>query len=219
MNHLLNVLVLITILLSGISARAGFDKGNGGDVLVCSAFSGGMAPATVHLVDELEGSVEWQLGGYRFAATLEDRIQVLAQHLPKLAERMLIEWHWVTQHLQFVSGVQLVDLDDDQLYWQPAHCSRQQVAIQNTSTVLIDTALWQQMTREGQAMLISHEILYRILDRDRTLGPLANSKPVRFLNALLWSTDLEQKDLSGLSKTFANWHTYVWAFSEPKGPR
>lgn len=184
------------------SAVAGFDKGNGGDALTCTTATA----TTVHLLDEIEAEREWSLDLQR-QASLDSRLALMADHFPDLAHEMRAEQQWITQNLRFIQNAKLTDLDDDQLYWLPKNCRREQIAIQNAIGVLIDGDLWRQMSQLSKSMLLSHEVLYRVLDRHpRFQAPmgLQSSQPVRFLNALLWSTALEETDLSALQSTFSS---------------
>lgn len=201
--HLATIIVAVTLCLNSAPAQAGFDKGNGGDVLVCTIST----MTTVHLLDEVEAQREWALSDLTQAATLDERLTVLERQLPALARQIEQERPWVEQNLRFVKDAKLTDLDDDQLYWLPKNCTREQVAIQNSAGVLIDEALWTKMSASTQAKLLSHEILYRILDRDPRFSSthrLPSSKPVRFLNALLWSADLEKADWPSLRPTMTS---------------
>ncbi len=197
------VIVTVTLFLNVAPVQAGFDKGNGGDVLVCTTST----TTTIHLLDEVEAQQEWALSDLTRPATLGERLAVLEHHLPDLARQIEQELPWVELNLRFVKDAKLIDLDDDQLYWLPKNCTREQVAIQNSTGVLIDEALWTKMSASSQAKLLSHEILYRTLDRDPRFSSahrLPSSKPVRFLNALLWSADLEKADWPSLRPTMTS---------------
>ena len=202
-SHLAAIIVAVALCLNVAPAQAGFDKGNGGDVLVCTTAT----TATVHLLDEFEAHYEWAMSDLTKPATLDERLTVLERHLPDLVQQIRQERPWVEQNLRFVKDAKLTDLDDDQLYWLPKNCTREQVAIQNSAGVLIDEALWTKMSVSSQAKLLSHEILYRILDRDPRFSSahrLPSSKPVRFLNALLWSADFEKADWPSLRPTMTS---------------
>lgn len=197
------IIVTVALCLNVAPAQAGFDKGNGGDVLICTTAT----TATVHLLDEVEAQYEWAMSDLTRPATLDERLTILERHLPDLAQQIRQERPWIEQNLHFVTNAKLTDLDDDQLYWLPKNCARAQVAIQNPIGVLVDKSLWTPMSTSSQIKLLSHEILYRVLDRDprfSSTGRLPSSRPVRFLNALLWSEDLEKADLLSLRPKFVS---------------
>lgn len=202
-SHLAATIIAFALCLNVAPAQAGFDKGNGGDVLVCTTST----TTTVHLLDEVEAQREWALSDLSQPATLDERLTVLESHLPDLVQQIRQERPWIERNLHFVTNAKLTDLDDDQLYWLPKYCTRAQVAIQNPIGVLIDESLWTSMSKSSQTKLLSHEIIYRVLDRDPrfdSAGRLPSSRPVRFLNALLWSADLEKADPLSLRPKFVS---------------
>ncbi|CAN5532191.1 hypothetical protein BH10BDE1_BH10BDE1_17830 [soil metagenome] len=187
------------------TAHAGFDKGNGGDGFHCPT----RTPSYL-LAEEVEAAAQWQiellprdwqLAPRTVEQAAQDQIAEIAlmfpqfPQFPQFAKRLQTDFLWVTSNRVYVYGATLDNLNDDVLAWVPSDCSLEQVAIQTPTEVLIDGNFWKNMDARTQSMLLTHEALYRTLDRTMS-GTLATSQSVRMFNSFLW------RDPSKISKSF-----------------
>lgn len=189
---------LVTLFLVP-AAHAGFDKGNGGDGFHCPS----RTPSYL-LAEEVEAATQWQIelmprdsqpASRAVEQVAQDQMAEIAVMFPQFAKRLQTDFLWVTSNRVYVYGATLENLNDDVLAWAPTDCSLEQVAIQTPTEVLVQGDFWKGMDARTQSMLLTHEALYRTLDRTMS-GTLATSQSVRMFNAFLW------RDPAKLSKSF-----------------
>ena len=189
---------LVTLFLIPV-AHAGFDKGNGGDGFHCPT----RTPSYL-LAEEVESALQWQIellprdsqaASLTVEQAAQNQLAEVALMFPQFSKRLQADFLWVTSNRVYVFGATLDNLDDDVLAWVPSDCSLEQVAIQTPTEVLIQGDFWKNMDARTQGMLLTHEALYRTLDRTMS-GALVTSQSVRLFNSFLW------RDRSKLPKSF-----------------
>lgn len=170
------------------NSRAGFDKGNGGDGFDCTE------PLNAFFfAEEIEALPKWGIKTLTPELLTEkmapfDALQNLHNLFPILTEMVREDLLWVKTQLKIINNADLVDLDDDLLAWIPNNCTLVQVALQTQTHVFIVQSYWEKMTPIQQDMLLTHEAIYRSLDRLATEQNLRihNSIGVRLINAFIW---------------------------------
>jgi hypothetical protein len=188
-------LLLVAALPQAPSAWAGgASGGNGGDVVVCRRAG---KIRSIELLDYFEARVQRKLSqdlGPNSLSVAEkvnriiDRLAVLS---PIRAESYRKAANAFMANANFVYGTSLVDIPDSGHLVFPAGCAVEQIAIQDPpefpedKLYLINGDLWNLLSKNNQAGLILHEIIYT----EALKYNHPDSKHVRYFNSKLVSPD------------------------------
>lgn len=185
--------------------NAGVDKGNGGDGFYCP-----LSTPKWRIAEEVETFMLFGLSLKMPGSLLDTPDEIAKKYLkrlefvfPKFYLEILTNYNWVKHNWVLVYGddVQFINLDDDLLKWIPDNCSLEQVAYQTLSEVLVLNRAWTQMAPYAQAMLITHEVIYRTVEQiaNKNNIQLKDSRGVRYLNSIIWSNELPNLKTSDIS--------------------
>lgn len=198
------VLVLVLLSLQSFAAK---EVGNGGDVVVCSAFGNdGEKSKTYELLDYYEARVmrgiEINLNPYlanNERALVTQVLQRFEKHNPLREKFYLKALEEFYQSQQMLTGVALEDVKDSYHVFLPAGCYIQQAIIQRDpefsedKRYLIDGDLWKNLDMVTKAGLILHEVIYR----EAILAEHENSKYTRYLHSYLAADKFKTMSLEG----------------------
>lgn len=191
-------LFLVLLLIStSVMASSGNEVGNGGDVLACQTPD---KKVLVQLFDFFEyqnqHGVSIQEKEGDSTAIVENIVEQMKAHDPKLAGLLKIRSGRFLTDSQFVTTAKLTDIkDSDSMMKAPnKNCRIDQVAILKKKVLntekkfLISQILWDQLSETHKAGLILHELIYEYF---ADLGE-KNSVNARAMNAYLFSKDFSK---------------------------
>ena len=178
----------------GLAAGGGSEAGNGGNTVVCRDSAGKVL--TVELLDFYEARVmrgiNRDLGDSTLGAA--EKIELALKRLDPLSPLRANDYR--KQALEFDSnalylpGIQLVPVPDSFHVAFPDGCAVEQAAVRKTPVFpedrlyTINKDLWDRMDGDSRAGLVLHEIIYRELAADVSVG-------ARYFNSYLTSRKLE----------------------------
>jgi hypothetical protein len=193
----MKTLLLFTLLFSS-HLFASKEVGNGGDAVVCRNNAGDITK--VELLDYYEARVmrgiEVNLGDE--SLSVEEKVDLVLKRLKKRAPLRFAKYTKLFEEFfdetKFISNIHLVDIPDSENVLFGKGCLVEQLAIQHEPTFpqdsryLINKDLWDLMSKDHQAGLILHEIIY-LEALNQEYKPHENSKMVRYFNSFI-SSDL-----------------------------
>ncbi|MFV3409035.1 hypothetical protein ACNH6C_10540 [Bdellovibrio bacteriovorus] len=194
------------------SRPQGYERGNGGFLMICSSQS--FLGAGVFSVDHIEATYLHALPAAESLKLLRDEVEVVRYILNKLhtvnPTRASLYTQWLQELLssrEFVKNFTFIPLPDSSTTMIPEHCKQEQAAIFITTPgksklrFLFNRNLWEQASTLDRAYLLLHELIYReaLLSENNH----ANSVAARYLNAWLFHSveDLNQQDLLELLRS------------------
>lgn len=217
-------IVLVTVILFSSVSKAGIsewnERGNGGDILLCSRNNG--AEVYFHFYDVYEADVRYGLKAQIPAVneTLsqdEQRVVIFESFLNRIAQkdpqRAQQYKTWMATFFaesQFVKGSHLGDIPDTGIGIIPAACQLKQLIAQNPDPFLpyearyfIDPKFWQVLSVQDQAAALLHELVYRgALEKNPALR---SSEKVRLFVALVLSDKLQDLNAEEYQRKITVW--------------
>jgi len=196
-------LFFFLLLQAAVSFGAGLGSstlvGNGGDVVVCRNAVG--AVNSIELLDYYEARLERGLltqfeDNLSYSMAVEVLLSRLEKHDLYTPEVLRLFISNFMDEAQFVSGVTLTDIPDSHHLFYPRGCGVEQIAIQRTprrrgdKRYFINKDLWNSLSGSGQAGLVFHEVLLRMVI-NYSEEDVLNSSSVRYFLSLLASDSLK----------------------------
>lgn len=193
-------LFMLTQLVSAISS-AGFDRGNGGTGVACPDQNFQVLDL-YELEHRFEIKPQFPQGQdeFQIAVKILGRLQSLD---PYLSSKLIQSIEEMKSSTYFLTNLKLIDFPDVGLSMIPEFCELKQIAVQQTAIdgewrVNIVKNLWDELSIEGRATLVIHEILVKHA-RD-IQGNLSSTEGVRYFNGLLIASAFEKMTLREYSK-------------------
>jgi hypothetical protein len=177
---------IFLIALFPLFSFASFKKGNGGTAIHCPLTRSWLVldyfeATAVHGLNPAESIVGSEFG----MGLLANRLTRISQNWSNEFKVHLLEFDQNTLWLQ---DMVVSPVDDSEPVVLPAGCYSVQAIVQRNQFYLIDLKVWNSLSVSQQNILRSHEILYRLLLK---IGKIEESSPVRALNSLLISDELD----------------------------
>ncbi|UXR64548.1 hypothetical protein EZJ49_15875 [Bdellovibrio bacteriovorus] len=195
-------LVTFILLLSGFNSWAGgegvFDRGNGGDVVICNSEEG----PRYQLLDMYElkqrGFSLWSYATMETSASelLNQVLNRLSRRHPQFVRELRYELFLFTSEVKFISG-RLPNVQDEGHYVLEEGCYLEQLAVQWTEKSSfgrrydISLDLWDKLDAKNQAALILHELVYRLVIKKSKHPGVKTSVEFRTYVALFFSEEYE----------------------------
>ncbi|MFV8257743.1 hypothetical protein ACNQKP_08050 [Bdellovibrio bacteriovorus] len=193
-------LLFVILCFLPVAAMAGgdegvFDRGNGGDVVIC-----GTGPGQTHEVLDMHEFPRWGFlpvefsgnGGREVLGEVLHRIGLQYPYVEKALQHEL-EVFW--KEVAFVPASSIPEVNDEGGYQLKEGCILKQLAVQwseNSSQgrrYLIAADYWGRLDSRNQAALLIHEMMYRLLVRSQ-VGLPASSSELRVYVAFFFSQEL-----------------------------
>lgn len=198
MKFILSTVLILTGLQAWASGEGVFDRGNGGDVVVCTNHKG---ETTYELLDLYElkqtGFALWsEAEAPSSAALLEKILNRMALRHPGFVKALRVELELFNRDVTFVRGV-LPNVEDEGGYSLEEGCELKQLAIQWAEASSfgrrydISMALWEKLDAKNQAALVLHELMYRLLVQKSKWPESKTSVGFRAFVALFFSQEYE----------------------------
>lgn len=165
------------ILMTSLNALAGFDRGNGGDVIYCD--SRRIDPSTINdpeirveFLDAYEMKLlglDFDLGGPELDvhAKLNYFLERLKEKHPEFEEIIRDDILSFFENAKFLDGIVLRDIPDSNHIAFPIGCEVAQAVIQAEprsflhKRFTVNNYFWNLMSADDQATLVIHEIIYK----------------------------------------------------------
>lgn len=192
----------------------GYERGNGGFLMSCSADS--FLGAGVFSVDHIEATYLHALPPADSLRLLRDEVEVVRFVLHKLQQvnptRAGLYSQWLEEMLnsrEFVKNFTFIPLPDSSTTMIPEHCKQEQAAIFITTPgmkklrFLFNQGLWEKASTLDRAYLLMHELIYRealLPENNHT-----NSIAARYLNAWIFHS-VENMNQTELLKLLQSLH-------------
>ncbi|MCB0367695.1 MAG: hypothetical protein H6624_12445 [Bdellovibrionaceae bacterium] len=158
----MNCLILILFLLGAqLPAQAGNQVGNGGDAIVCGEKVFLLDYYEAKANDKIQIQLEKGKDHFEIAGKTVDRLE---QHNPQLHKQYRRVLEKIGSRLRFIDNANFRDVKDSFELTIPKGCKLEQLAIQRDEGGLrlihISKSLWEKLSKEHQAGLLLHEIVY-----------------------------------------------------------
>ncbi|MFM6930028.1 MAG: hypothetical protein ACKOX6_16270 [Bdellovibrio sp.] len=192
------LMVLILPIGSYAGNTTGFDRGNGGDAVICTT------PDKFASIDLLD----WHELLYRYtyhpdaqmvtnhttAEHLELLFQKIEKNYPKFGALLRQLKSDQKNSFYFIAPMIMRNVDDEGHYvLKSPHCELRQLAVNFRTpydvTYIVNTWLYRLLPPSQQALLNLHEMIYRAIAILNPLNPPQNSEDIRHLVALVASDE------------------------------
>jgi hypothetical protein len=178
--------IFLIVMLMASAAFAGGDlEGNGGDAVYCPATD---KYTILDIVEASRNKLSVSLGDPSLSP--EDKVKLAAKrlekHIPNLAAWIYYRLDNFFDEASIEKDITLIDIPDSNHVSLPKGCDLVQVAvfedlgIPHRNVYTIDKNIWDKLDNDNKAVLILHEIIYR-------LSGQKNSIRSRYLNGLVFS--------------------------------
>lgn len=199
MKHLL---VMLLVLVNSIAWAAGdngiFDRGNGGDVVICTEPGGKITYQVLDLYEQADRGYTPRRYSSKmtYIDIVHKEIARINRHLPRVAKALTLELRKLQASLYFVRDNQVPEIQDEFLYYSTP-CTLKQLAVQWREGSQYGRVYWinlhyfQLLDEPNKAALILHELLYRLFVHDFP-DEEPNSRTVRQYVGLFMSAEFGQ---------------------------
>lgn len=178
---------LLAFSVSFYSLAGGFIKGNGGNVLSCPSLKKTM------VLDAYEQTARFGLYPDLNLLKSEKFYELLLQKANKISplfsQSLKKSLEQVLANILILDHINLGPIDDSYPFFIPNQCEIKLAALQRNGKVLVSAVYWNQLTQDQKFFLILHEALYLNALKQNPL--IDDSEPIRILNALLLSQELQ----------------------------
>lgn len=207
------LLVSILPLTTNAGNTTGFDRGNGGDTVICTT------PDKITSVDILD----WHELLYRYSYHPDSQVltdHTTAEHLELLIqkiEKSYPKFGAVIRHIKadqkdsffIVAPMVMRNIDDEGHYvLRSSNCELRQLAVNFRTpydvTYIVNTWLYRLLPHSQQALLNLHEMIYRATIVLNPTNPPQDSENIRRLVALVASVEFYQDANQGFIQSYFN---------------
>lgn len=194
--------VIFLSLMTSFSWAAGdsgiFDRGNGGDVVICKLPDGKKTYQVLDLYEQLDRGYTPRRysSNLSYMDIIHQEIARIEQHFPKVAKHLTVELSKLQASLYFKEDYQVPEIQDENIY-HSLPCKVRQLAVQWTENSPYGRVYWinaryfPRLDARNKAALILHELVYRLFVSNFPKEEL-NSRPVRQYVGLFMSEEFDQ---------------------------
>lgn len=193
--------VFLSLMTSFVWAADGngiFDRGNGGDVVICIQPDGERTYQVLDLYEQPERGYTPRHFSSKlsYIEIVQQEIAHIKRHLPRVAKALTVELRKLQANLYFVKDDQIPDIQDEYLY-SSLTCELKQLAVQwregsyHGRVYWINSRYFPHLDEKNKAALILHELLYRLFSADFP-DEVPNSRTVRKYVGLFLSEEFDK---------------------------
>ena len=147
-----------------------FDRGNGGDLVICTQSEGKRKLQLLDLYEQERSGfspAKFSTDLY-YLDLVNEQISRIGRRLPKIATALNFEFQRLKENIHFVSDEQVPQVHDEYHYSIADNCILRQLAVQwgngslHGRIYLINSRYFLQLDTYNRATLILHELVYRL---------------------------------------------------------
>ena len=175
-----------------------FDRGNGGDVVICTQPGGKKTYEVLDLYEQADRGYTPRVysSNLSYIDIIHQEIARIERNFPRVANALTVEFSKLQAGLYFKEDYQVPEIQDENIYYS-LPCKVRQLAVQWTSNsphgrvYWINVRYFLRLDARNKAALILHELVYRLFVSSFPKEEL-NSRPVRQYVGLFMSEEFDQ---------------------------
>lgn len=195
--------VIFLSLMTSFAWAAGdngiFDRGNGGDVVICTKPDGQKTYQVLDLYEQADRGYTPRHfpSDLSYIDIVYIEIARIERQFPRVAKALNLEFQKLEASLYFIADEHVPEIKDEFLYTS-LPCSLRQLAVQWNEGSRYGRVYWinaryfPRLDERNKAALILHELVYRLLSSSFPKEDL-NSRPVRQYVGLFMSEEFDQR--------------------------
>ncbi|MFM6930212.1 MAG: hypothetical protein ACKOX6_17200 [Bdellovibrio sp.] len=169
---LMTILTLLNSFAWAIGDDGIFDRGNGGDVVICTQPDGKKTYQLLDLYERDRGpllTLEKVPDNLSYTDILEHSISRIGRQVPKIETALRYELEKLNTSVHFAADSQIPEIQDEDSYVLASNCALRQLAVQwgngshHGRIYLINAPYFQFLDEYNKAALILHELVYRLV--------------------------------------------------------